>query len=192
MSYTPGIRVKNDNDPTGTARLVRWAVCLTIAAALVHGLNVREHLAEWWGYGVFFLFAAAAQFVYGLVLLVKPWDYDVHGGRRDGARYARRFYLGGALLNGFLIALYLVTRTVGIPLLGPAAGQTEPFTVAGVATKVIEGLLVWALVRLASRSAAREPIRTTPSNGGAIIEASNERGQNPIRSSGAPPTPNNS
>ena len=133
-------------DRTG---LLRWAVILSVAAGLIHGLNVREHLAEWWGYGFFFLFAAAVQFVYGLILIVQPWNYDETGGHRDGHRYARRFYRSGVVVNFFLIALYLVTRTVGIPFLGPSAGQTEPFTPIGVATKLMEAGLVVVLVKLA-------------------------------------------
>ena len=124
---------------------------LSISAGLIHGLNVQEHLAEWWGYGFFFLFAAAGQFVYGLILIVQPWNYDETGGRRDGGRYARRFFLGGIAANGFLIVLYMVTRTVGIPFLGPSAGQTEPFTILGLATKLIEASLVAALITLVRR-----------------------------------------
>lgn len=144
MKAAPGERIHSPN-------LQRWAVILSISAGLIHGLNVQEHLAEWWGYGFFFLFAAAGQFVYGLILIVQPWNYDETGGRRDGARYARRFFLGGIAVNGFLIVLYLVTRTVGIPFLGPSAGQTEPFTILGLATKLIEASLVAALITLVRR-----------------------------------------
>jgi hypothetical protein len=138
-----------------TPAVLKWAVLLSIGAGLMHGLNVREHLAEWWGYGFFFLFAAAGQFVYGLILIVQPWNYDETGGRRDGGRYARAFYRAGILGNGFLIVLYLVTRTVGIPWLGPAAGRTEPFTAIGLLTKLLEAALVVSLEILARSSKAR-------------------------------------
>lgn len=140
---------------TGSSSLLRWAVILSISAGLLHGLNVQEHLAEWWGYGVFFLFAAAGQFVYGLILIVQPWNYDETGGRRDGRRYAQWFYGGGIVANGFLIVLYLVTRTAGVPFLGPSAGQTEPFTPVGLATKLVEAALVAALVTLVKQN--RQP-----------------------------------
>jgi hypothetical protein len=153
----------------GSPPLLRWAVILTVAASLIHGLNVKEHLAEWWGYGFFFLFAAAAQFVYGLILIVQPWNYDETGGRRDGRRYSRRFYRAGVVTNVSLIVLYLLTRTVGIPFFGPSAGTTEPFTPVGVATKLIEAGLVAVLVALVRRDrSSHSPV--------VIIERSNERG----------------
>jgi hypothetical protein len=133
---------------TRRSNLLRGAVILSISAGLIHGLNVQEHLAEWWGYGFFFLFAAAGQFVYGLILIVQPWNYDETGGRRDGRRYAHWFYRGGIVANGFLIVLYLVTRTAGIPFLGPSAGQTEPVTPLGLITKLIEAALVGVLVTM--------------------------------------------
>lgn len=153
MSYTPRPVEKNDALPGEPRQLVRRAVLLSIAAALMHGLNVGEHLAEWWGYGLFFLFAAAGQFVFGLILIVRPWNYDATGGHRDGRRYARMFYWAGAVGNTFLIALYLVTRTVGIPFLGPQAGQTEPFSAIGLLTKTFEAALVLTLLALARRTA---------------------------------------
>ncbi|HYN98267.1 MAG TPA: hypothetical protein VEU28_01180 [Actinomycetota bacterium] len=140
--------IDSQHGRTGRSTVLRSAVILSIAAGLIHGLNVQEHLAEWWGYGFFFLFAAAAQFLYGLILIVQPWNYDETGGRRDGARYARHFYRAGIATNVFLIGLYLVTRTVGIPFLGPAAGETEPFTGLGVVTKLIEAGLVAVLLTL--------------------------------------------
>ncbi len=139
----------------GRSNLLSWAVILSISAGLIHGLNVQEHLAEWWGYGFFFLFAAAGQFVYGLILIVQPWNYDETGGRRDGRRYAQWVYRGGIVANGFLIVLYLVTRTAGVPFVGPSAGQTEPFTPVGLATKLIEAALVAVLVTLVRRD--RQP-----------------------------------
>jgi hypothetical protein len=167
--YAESVMTSSQVRTAGSPSLVRWAVILTVAASLIHGLNVKEHLAEWWGYGFFFLFAAAAQFVYGLILIVQPWNYDQTGGRRDGRRYARHFYRAGIAANVFLIGLYLLTRTVGVPFFGPAAGTTEPFTPVGVATKLVEAGLVAVLVTLVRRDrSAHAPV--------VIIERSNERG----------------
>jgi hypothetical protein len=132
-------------------RTLRAATVLSLSAGLVHGLNVQEHLREWWGYGLFFLFAAAAQFVYGLILLVQPWHYDSTGGRRDGSAYARWFYLAGIVANGLIILLYIVTRTIGVPLLGPAAGRVERLSPVGALTTAVEALLVVYLFSLLRR-----------------------------------------
>jgi len=128
--------------------LLRWAALAALAAGMIHGLNIQEHLNEWWGYGLFFLFAAAGQVIYGLVLLVRPWQYDETGGRREGSRQARLFYLAGIAANCFFILLYMVTRTVGIPLLGPAAGRVEAVAILGVLTKLAEAALVVCLFKL--------------------------------------------
>lgn len=109
---------------------------------MIHGINVQEHLREWWGYGLFFLFAAAAQIVFALILLVQPWRYDQSGGLRDGGSQARAFYIAGAAANTFFVALYAITRTSGIPF-GPVAGQVESLTVLGLGAKLAEvGLIV--------------------------------------------------
>ena len=55
------------------------------------------------------------------------------------------------------IVLYFITRTIGVPLLGPMAGQTEPFEPLGVLAQIIHGvlaLMLWSLVRYAGSAAA--------------------------------------
>ncbi len=68
-----------------------------------------EHLEGWWGYGTFFLGAAIAQGLYSVALLRRPHRSLLLG-------------IGGNLL---VVALYLVTRTVGGPVFGPDAGEVE-------------------------------------------------------------------
>lgn len=118
----------------------------------MHGLNVQEHLKEWWGYGLFFLLAAAGQVIYGLVLLVQPWRYDETGGLQDGTAQALVYFRAGVAANCLFILLYLVTRTTGVPFVGPAAGQTEDVTALGVVTKLLEAALVVCLFALIKRS----------------------------------------
>jgi hypothetical protein len=69
-----------------------------------------EHFAEWWGYGAFFLVSAAAQVLYVPLLLRWP---------------SRGILLLGVGGNLGIVSLYLLTRTVGIPLFGPHAGEVE-------------------------------------------------------------------
>ena len=66
-----------------------------------------EHFEEWWGYGAFFVVAAAAQILYVPIVLLWPTQIVL---------------LGGIAGNLAIVMLYLLTRTVGIPLFGPEAG----------------------------------------------------------------------
>jgi hypothetical protein len=56
-------------------------------------------------------------------------------------------YAVGALGNVGILALYVLTRTVGIPL-GPSSGAIEPVGVIDVVAKTSEVLAVVALVVL--------------------------------------------
>jgi hypothetical protein len=134
-------------------RLRLQAGALSITAGVAHGLVAPEHLREWWGYGLFFALAALGQVFFGAVLLTAPWSYDETGGRvvggeAGGARAERQVALVGIVANSAVIALYVVTRTVGVPFLGPAAGEAEPLGPGGVVTTLFEAVLVALLVAL--------------------------------------------
>jgi hypothetical protein len=122
---------------------------LSIAAGAGHGLVAPEHLREWWGYGLFFALAAVGQVFFGALLLVAPWRYDDTGGLApERARPMRILCLLGIVANALVILLYTVTRTVGVPFLGPAAGEVEPLGAGGVVTTLLEAALVGVLVAL--------------------------------------------
>ena len=116
------------------------AAVLSLFAALVHLAVTPEHLAEWWGYGAFFLIAAVAQFLYAPLLLRRP---------------SRRVLLAGVLGNSAIVLLYLVTRTLGVPLFGPEAGEIEAVgaldACATLSEVVLAGILgvlfFWRLLR---------------------------------------------
>jgi hypothetical protein len=87
------------------------AIVLSVYASLLHDWVIPEHYREWWGYGAYFVAAAAAQaFLAGLQLV---WP-------------GRRVYLTGIVGNCAMLLLYAITRTLGIPFFGPAAGRVEP------------------------------------------------------------------
>ncbi len=86
------------------------AAALSLVAALVHLWVMPEHFREWWGYGAFFLVSAVAQVLYVPLLLRRP---------------SRAILLLGVGGNLAIVSLYLLTRTVGIPLFGPHAGEVE-------------------------------------------------------------------
>lgn len=81
----------------------------TATAALVHVVVLPEHLEESWLYGLFFLALAVVQggYAWGLLLAPPPLVLRV-----------------GAAGNAAAVALWAVTRSVGLPF-GPFAGQVE-------------------------------------------------------------------
>jgi hypothetical protein len=81
------------------------------AAAGVHYYVMPEHFDESALYGSFFLVAATVQLGFARWLLVRP---------------SRRLIAVSTLGNAAIVVLWLITRSIAIPL-GPDAGTTEPF-----------------------------------------------------------------
>ena len=125
---------------------------LSLAAAALHAGLVDQHLDEWWGYGLFFILASIGQGLYGLILLALPvrpaWDPE------SWRRWRVRLYATGIAGNGAVLVLYTVTRTVGIPLFGPEAGEVEAVDALGLTTKAVELLTVLGLAWLMQRARA--------------------------------------
>jgi len=95
----------------GLSRPILYAAAaLSLVAALIHLWVMPEHFRGWWGYGVFFLASAVAQALYVPLLLRRP---------------NRTVLLLGVGGNLAIVLLYLLTRTVGIPLFGPHAWEVE-------------------------------------------------------------------
>jgi hypothetical protein len=137
-------------EPRRARRLRIAAAVLSLDAAVIHALAAPQHVAEWWGYGSFFLTAAAAQGLFGLLLLGQPWRYDADGvyDPHRSEALVRRLLQTAAALTAAVVVLYVVTRTFGIPLLGPAAGEVEPVDGAGLAAVVVELVQIACLLAL--------------------------------------------
>jgi len=124
----------------------RWAAGLSVAAGAVHGVVAPAHFAEWWGYGLFFLFAATAQVVLGIALLSDAFNERDSG---PGWWARRRAMLwAGVLGNLMVMAFYVVTRTTGVPWFGPEAGVVEEVAPIDVVSKALEAGTVAALLLL--------------------------------------------
>jgi len=109
-------------------RFVRWAALLSVFALVAHAIDVPDHLSEWWGYGTFFVIAAAFQFFYGIALFLQPWRFDEEGRERENAdRYGRPYFILGTVLTASVILVYIVSRTTGMPFFG-AGAIAEPVT----------------------------------------------------------------
>jgi hypothetical protein len=126
-------------------RIEKAAGWVSLLAGAIHGLAGPAHFNEWWGYGLFFVFAATAQALLGLALLT-----DAINERDSGAGWLRakaRLYWAGILGNLAIMALYIVTRTRGVPL-GPERGTVEPIAALDAASKAAEVVLVALLAWL--------------------------------------------
>ena len=89
--------------PDGRAALLPYGVAtLSLAAAFIHLWVAPEHFEQWWGYGAFFLICALAQGF--LAVLVLRWP---------GSRLVSLSGIAGNLL---IVALYVISRTWGMPL----------------------------------------------------------------------------
>lgn len=130
----------------GIERLV--GVCVLLSAG-VHGLITPEHFQEWWGYGVFFAVATVAMLVLGLALLTDAIDPRYFPG--DVIRFRRLVYMSGLVGVVLLVAMYAVSRTVGVPL-GPGAGLVEAVGGLDIVAKVAELGAAVGLAILITRS----------------------------------------
>lgn len=126
--------------------LVAAAAC-TLGASAIHLAIVPDHLDEYVPFGLFFLVVAAAQVGATAALLL---------------RSTRRLALAVAAGSVALVALWLVSRTTGLPV-GPMPWMAEEIGFADVACVLLE--VVGAAVALAvglrgPRPRRRHPVRT--------------------------------
>ncbi|MHB8620740.1 MAG: multicopper oxidase family protein, partial [Chloroflexota bacterium] len=130
---------------------------LSLAAGLIHLVAAPGHFNEWWGYGYFFLIAGIGQVIYGQLLFREP-------------RRPRAFYLAGLAGTLAFIALYVVTRTAGIPPVGPAGGEREAVGALDIASELVEIALAAVLGWLATRTVASQATDgTAPASSAPVI-----------------------
>lgn len=102
---------REEAERSAAERFVQVAAGLSAAAGLIHASVIVSHFQEYWLFGVFFVGAALFQFIWGVAL----WT------RRDD----RRLLVLGASVNLAIVVLWVLTRTVGLPV-GPEPGEIEP------------------------------------------------------------------
>jgi hypothetical protein len=127
----------------GVEPVLRPALALfSVGAAVIHFVVIPGHWDEYWGQGLFFIIAAIAQILWAVWVVAAP---------------SRLLYLLGAVGNTAIVALWVVTRTYGVPA-GPGAGEREAVEFADTLATVFEVLLVVGALVLARLAEAR-PIR---------------------------------
>ena len=147
-----GAAVVRGRYPAAPRPLVGLAAASAIAA-VVHVWVAPEHFAESALYGTFFVATAIAGFLYAAWVLVRP---------------SRALLLTGAVGNAAIVALWLVTRLVAVPL-GPGAGETEPFGALDVlasGAEMVAFLLCVMLLRQRLTTGQRNRVPSHRSAGG--------------------------
>jgi FtsP/CotA-like multicopper oxidase with cupredoxin domain len=115
------------------------AALFTLAAGLIHLAVAPEHLREYVPFGVFFLVVGSAQIVLAVELASRP---------------TRRLALLVAASSALLIGLWIVSRTVGLPV-GPHPGEPEDIGLPDVLCNLLELLSLPILLALAAWPARR-------------------------------------
>ena len=105
-----GAAVVRDRRPSAPLPLLVLAAASAVAA-VVHLWVAPEHFEESALYGAFFVSTAVAGIAYAVWAVARPTS---------------PLLLVGAAVNAAIVALWLVTRLVEVPL-GPGTGETEPF-----------------------------------------------------------------
>jgi hypothetical protein len=113
---------------TATSRpyLLAALASLSVSAAAIHFAVVFEHFDESALYGVFFLVLSWAQLIWPAVLLWRP---------------SRLWLWLGMSGNAAVIAVYIASRTVGLPF-GPDLHHPEPVGALDVMSCVLEFALI--------------------------------------------------
>jgi hypothetical protein len=116
----------------------RWqyaAAVLSMLAGWIHVFFAPEHFEEWVGYGVFFVVASICQMLFALMVITN-------------APLRRELLWAGILGNMALLALWGITRTIGIPFFGPNAGEVETVGLLDLTAQIAELALIACLIIL--------------------------------------------
>jgi FtsP/CotA-like multicopper oxidase with cupredoxin domain len=139
--YVRGMHVKHlvTARPTYAGVTLYTAALLTLGAAAIHLVVAPPHLREYLPFGLFFFAVACAQAVSAVQLMVRP---------------SRRLALLMAAGAAGLVGLWLVSRTVGLPI-GPTPGAPEEVGVTDVICSLLESVSVVLLLALGVRRPRR-------------------------------------
>ena len=122
--------------------LLLGLAALSVGAAAIHFAVVFEHFEEYTLYGVFFLVISWAQLIWPAVLVWRP---------------SRLWLWLGIAGNGVILAVYVASRTVGLPF-GPDLHSAESVGALDVVSCVLEaGLVAGCAVLLWRPSLADRP-----------------------------------
>jgi len=116
-----------------TTQVTYLAATLSLVDGIIHLWVLQEHFEEWWGYGAFFLVLAIFEGLYAVALLNRP---------------GRLLFILGMVVRISVMILYLVTRTAGVPPIGPHAGHVEEVALVDLIAMTANIALIVALTGL--------------------------------------------
>ena len=117
---------------SSTQTLIRCLAILSGVAAVIHFAVANEHYHEYWAFGVFMVGAAILQSAWVAAALLST---------------SRWVWAAGAVINGGIVVVYVVTRTVG-DVVGPTPREVEPIGFGDAFCTALEVLLVIGCVAL--------------------------------------------
>jgi hypothetical protein len=142
-SPTPGDPTQHAPSVEGRRAVFYCLAIISAVAAVIHFAVSGEHFQEYWLFGVFMLVVAWLQLLWAIVAVAKP---------------SRLLLWAGAILNAGVVAVYIVTRTVG-DVIGPTPHDVEPFGFGDGLCTVLEAVLVvgcaWLLTAKVERRVER-------------------------------------
>ena len=106
------------------------AATLSTGAAAIHFTVVPEHTAEFAPFGLAFLAVGFFQVIWAQLYLLRP---------------ARLLAATGVVVNGAIVAVWLLSRTVGLPL-GPTPWMSEPIGTLDTFASAFEFVLIAVVI----------------------------------------------
>ena len=147
-SYVPGRKV-----------IASCLAIVSVATAVIHFAVAGQHFQEYWLYGVFMLVVAWLQLLWAIVAIARP---------------SRLLLYAGVILNVGVVAVYVVTRTIG-DVIGPGAHSVEPAGFGDLLCTVLEAIVVagcaWLLIARTDHGVGRQHLVIAPAAVGAMTAA---------------------
>ena len=138
-------------------RVIAYCLAITsVATAVIHFAVAGQHFQQYWLYGVFMLVVAWLQLLWAILAIARP---------------SRLLLCGGIILNVGVVAVYIVTRTVG-DVIGPGAHSVEQAGFGDLMCTVLEAILVagcaWLLIARTDHRVGRQHLFVAPAAVGAV------------------------
>jgi hypothetical protein len=134
--------VHSERTPSVGTVIRACLAALSFGAAAIHVGVIGDHFHEFWLYGAFFVVVAALQLSWGVLVLARP---------------RRRAIVAGGIGSAAIAAVWLVSRTAGIPI-GPGGGGREAVGVPDAVSTGFEVAIAVGVVLLVRTSLGRIPI----------------------------------